>query len=88
MAVSATRLGLAGGIATLLGIGMARFAYTPLIPALVDAGWFSTHDAAYLGAINLLGYLLGAALAHRATLAAILAREDLHLIVLPHSTHG
>lgn len=65
---AANRLGIAGGIATLLGIGMARFAYTPLIPALVDAGWFSTHDAAYLGAINLLGYLLGAALAHRATL--------------------
>jgi len=65
---AATRLGMAGGIATLLGIGMARFAYTPLIPALVDAGWFSTHDAAYLGAINLLGYLFGAALAHRATL--------------------
>lgn len=65
---SATRLGLAGGIATLLGIGMARFAYTPLIPALVEAGWFSTHAANYLGAVNLLGYLFGAALAHRATL--------------------
>ncbi|GAB3672648.1 YbfB/YjiJ family MFS transporter [Salinisphaera aquimarina] len=65
---SATRLGLAGGVATLLGIGMARFAYTPLIPALVQADWFSTHAAAYLGAINLLGYMFGAALAHRATL--------------------
>ncbi|ROO27472.1 YbfB/YjiJ family MFS transporter [Salinisphaera orenii] len=65
---SATRLGLAGGVATLLGIGMARFAYTPLIPALVEAGWFSAHAAAYLGAINLLGYLVGAAIAHRATL--------------------
>ncbi|WP_353247821.1 YbfB/YjiJ family MFS transporter [Salinisphaera sp. T31B1] len=66
--LGSTQLGLAGGIATLLGIGMARFAYTPLIPALVDAGWFSSHAAAYLGAVNLLGYLLGAALAHRATL--------------------
>src|SRR5699024_7113138 len=62
------QLGLAGGVCTLLGIGMARFAYTPLIPALVEAGWFSAHDAAYLGAINLLGYLIGAATAHRATL--------------------
>tara|TARA_B100001079_G_scaffold231961_1_gene211920 strand:- start:5734 stop:6897 length:1164 start_codon:yes stop_codon:yes gene_type:complete len=67
MAVSATRLGLAGGIATLLGIGMARFAYTPLIPALVKADWFTIHAANYLGAINLLGYLIGAAGAHRAT---------------------
>lgn len=66
--VSARQLGLAGGVCTLLGIGLARFAYTPMIPALVDAGWFSTHAADYLGAINLLGYLIGAALAHRATL--------------------
>lgn len=65
---SATRLGLAGGVCTLLGIGLARFAYTPLIPALVEAHWFSSHAAAYLGAINLLGYLIGAATAHRATL--------------------
>ncbi|MBS62117.1 YbfB/YjiJ family MFS transporter [Salinisphaera sp.] len=65
---SATRLGLAGGVCTLLGVGLARFAYTPLIPALVEADWFSPHAAAYLGAINLLGYLIGAATAHRATL--------------------
>jgi len=65
---SARQLGLAGGVCTLLGIGMARFAYTRLIPALVEADWFSAHDAAYLGAINLLGYLIGAATAHRATL--------------------
>lgn len=64
---TAARLGLAGGICTLLGIGLARFAYTPLIPALVDAGWFSTHAADYLGAVNLLGYLVGAVFAHRAT---------------------
>jgi predicted MFS family arabinose efflux permease len=66
--ISARKFGLAGGVCTLLGIGLARFAYTPLIPALVDAGWFSTHAADYLGAMNLLGYLIGAALAHRATL--------------------
>ncbi len=46
--------------ATLLGIGLARFAYTPLIPALIAAGWFSPADTAYLGAANLAGYLIGA----------------------------
>lgn len=46
--------------ASLVGIGLARFAYSPLIPALVAAGWFSASDAAYLGAANLSGYLLGA----------------------------
>lgn len=56
---------LAGGIALLLGVGLGRYAFTPLIPPLVEAGWFSAHQTAELGAINLLGYLLGAASADR-----------------------
>lgn len=44
----------------LAGIGLARFAYTPLLPALVTAGWLGPGDAAYLGAANLAGYLAGA----------------------------
>ncbi|HEX8166697.1 MAG TPA: YbfB/YjiJ family MFS transporter [Beijerinckiaceae bacterium] len=56
--------------AILVGIGLARFAYTPLIPALVEAGWFSPAGAAYLGAANLAGYLAGA-LAGRAMAARI-----------------
>jgi predicted MFS family arabinose efflux permease len=63
------RLSLAGGVCVLLGIGLARFAYTPLIPALVDAHWFSIDQANYLGAVNLLGYLVGAAIANRMTAA-------------------
>ena len=50
----------AGLAATLLGVGLARFAYPPLIPALVGAGWFGAPDAAYLGAANLAGYAVGA----------------------------
>lgn len=51
----------ATGLAALLvGVGLARFAYTPLIPALVKAGWLGPADAAYLGAANLVGYLVGA----------------------------
>ncbi|MEM9682929.1 MAG: YbfB/YjiJ family MFS transporter [Pseudomonadota bacterium] len=46
--------------AVLIGIGLARFGYTPLIPALIAEGWFSPSDAAYLGAANLAGYLVGA----------------------------
>src|SRR5699024_6951713 len=62
------RLALAGAFALLLGIGLGRFAYTPIIPALVAAGWFSGAQAAYLGAVNLLGYMLGAWCAHRSAL--------------------
>ena len=56
---------LAGLCATLVGIGLARFAYTPLIPALIAEGWFTPPEAAYLGAANLAGYLAGALLARR-----------------------
>src|SRR4051794_32484585 len=56
--------------AVLVGIGLARFAYTPLVPALVEAGWFTPAQAAYLGAANLAGYLAGA-LAGRALAARI-----------------
>ncbi|ABQ28921.1 YbfB/YjiJ family MFS transporter [Acidiphilium cryptum] len=49
-----------GFCASLVGIGMARFAYTPLLPAIIGAHWFQPSAAAYLGAANLAGYLAGA----------------------------
>lgn len=55
---------LLGICSTFSGIGLSRFAYTPLLPALIDSGWFSTTEAVSLGAANLPGYLLGALLAH------------------------
>lgn len=55
---------LTGMMATLAGIGLARLAYTPLLPALIQEGWFSAGQAAYLGAANLLGYLIGALVGH------------------------
>jgi predicted MFS family arabinose efflux permease len=57
------RAALTGLCATLIGIGLARFAYTPLIPVLIGAGWFTAPQAAYLGAANLAGYLAGSLLA-------------------------
>ncbi|MGL6246165.1 YbfB/YjiJ family MFS transporter [Pseudomonas sp.] len=50
----------AGLAASLVSIGLARFAYTPLIPSLIQAHWFSASDVVYLGAANLVGYLIGA----------------------------
>ena len=50
----------AGLCASLVSIGLARFAYTPLIPSLIQAHWFSANDVVYLGAANLVGYLVGA----------------------------
>ncbi|WP_225033384.1 YbfB/YjiJ family MFS transporter [Paraburkholderia sp. XV] len=57
-----TRGTVAGASASLVGIGLARFAYTPLLPAIIDAHWFAASTAAYLGAANLGGYLAGALL--------------------------
>ena len=68
---SAWRYATAGLCASLVGIGVARFAYTPLIPALIAARWFSASDVIYLGAANLAGYLAGALLAR-----PIAARSD------------
>ena len=56
---------MAGVCAMLVGLGLGRFAYTPLIPPLVTDGWFTGGDAAYLGAANLAGYMVGALVGHR-----------------------
>lgn len=61
---------LAGLCALLVGIGFARFGYTPLIPVLIERDWLSAADAAYLGATNLAGYVGGSLLA--ASLARLL----------------
>ncbi len=52
----------AGLCASLIGIGLARFAYTPLLPVLIQEHWFSASAVVYLGAANLVGYLIGAML--------------------------
>lgn len=50
----------AGLSASLVAIGLARFAYTPLIPPLIKAHWFGASDVVYLGAANFAGYFAGA----------------------------
>lgn len=66
----------AGFCATLLGVGLQRFAYAPLLPAMVHAQWLSAGEAGALGGVNLAGYLAGAlaapAIARRIGLIAAL----------------
>jgi predicted MFS family arabinose efflux permease len=50
----------AGLCASLIGVGLARFSYTPLVPALIAQHWFSEAAVVYLSAANLAGYLVGA----------------------------
>ncbi|HZH46223.1 MAG TPA: YbfB/YjiJ family MFS transporter, partial [Roseococcus sp.] len=63
--VSFLSVALSGAAATCAGIGLARFAFVPLFPALVEAGWVSGAEAGLLGAAALAGYLPGVALAPR-----------------------
>lgn len=74
----ATISGLCG---SLVAIGLARFAYTPLIPSLIEAKWFSAGDAVTLGAANFAGYLAGALLG-RPIAAALSNRQALRLLMV------
>lgn len=56
---------IAGTAAVTVGIGLARFAFIVIMPALVAAGWFTPGETAWLGAANLLGYFVGALTTHR-----------------------
>ncbi len=59
------RPALAGAAATCSGNGLARFAYVPLFPAMVTAGWVDGGEAGMLGATAILGYLIGILAARR-----------------------
>lgn len=51
---------LAFGVSALfVGIGIGRFAYSPLIPLLIRDGWYTESQAQLLGAWGLFGYLAG-----------------------------
>jgi predicted MFS family arabinose efflux permease len=75
------RATMSGFSASLVGIGLARFAYTPLLPAIVGAHWFAPSTAAYLGAANLAGYLAGAVLA-RPLAARVAAAPTLNAMMM------
>src|ERR1700760_1279953 len=73
----------AGPCASLVGLGLARFAYTPLIPALIAANWFNPAQAVYLGAANLAGYLAGALIARELGNRAGSVRALRTMMILP-----
>lgn len=77
----ATRAIFAGLCASLVGIGLARFGYTPLVPPLIEQHWFAAKDVIYLGAANLVGYLIGA-LAGRPMARRLTARTTLRAMML------
>ena len=57
------RATLAGVCAIGIALGTSRYAYTPLIPALIRDGWVSVPEAGFLGGSNCMGYLASCLLA-------------------------
>jgi MFS family permease len=70
------RLSFAGLAATLVGNGIGRFSFIALMPALIEAGWFTKGEASQLSVATLLGYVVGAWcsdwLAHRYSPSALI----------------
>src|SRR4051812_10151780 len=54
-----------GFCALLVGIGIGRYGFPPLMPDLVAAGWFDETVVIHLNAVNLAGYVLGSIVATR-----------------------
>lgn len=55
------RAAFCGLLAMFVSIGVARFGFAPLVPALAKAHWYTAAGAFWLGTVNLAGYFIGAA---------------------------
>lgn len=81
LSVASWMAAIAGLSGSLVAVGLARFAYTPLIPPLIAAHWFAAGDVVTLGAANFAGYLAGALLG-RPLAAGLTSRWTLRLMML------
>ncbi|MGM1053741.1 MAG: YbfB/YjiJ family MFS transporter [Pseudomonadota bacterium] len=74
------RVLLAGVFSQILCIGVARFAYTPLLPVMQQQTWLSDAQGGWLAALNYAGYMLGALVA--ASLHSIRLKDTLYRLTL------
>ncbi len=80
MTHDATRLKVltAGIFSLILALGVARFAYTPLLPLMQQQAGLGIAAAGWLAAINYLGYLSGALIASR--ISSLVLKDKLYRI--------
>ncbi len=57
------RLSIGAAASMFVAMGLGRFSYGPMMPALVEHGALTAAEAGYVGAGNFLGFLLGASIA-------------------------
>lgn len=71
---------LAGMFSQMLCMGVARFAYTPLLPVMQQETFMTEADGGWLAAFNYAGYMLGAVLV--STIHSIQLKDTLYRIGL------
>ncbi|MBT3471537.1 MAG: YbfB/YjiJ family MFS transporter [Gammaproteobacteria bacterium] len=79
----------AGILSLILMLGIARFAYTPLLPLMQQQAGLGVAEAGWLASINYIGYLLGASIA--SLISNLVLKDRLYrigLIVAVISTVG
>lgn len=81
--VGAAAVGLAGLLSLAVAVGIGRFAFTPMLPLMIQDGLLDVAAGGWLAAAHYLGYLAGALTASRLPIApARLALATLALTVL------
>lgn len=68
--VPAWAVALAGALALAVAMGIGRFAFTPLLPLMIQGGQLDVAAGGWIAAANYLGYLAGAMTAARLPLDA------------------
>ena len=61
--LGSTYAALAGFAGLSVGIGLLRFAYSPIVPSLIEHQWTTVSQAAWLGSSNFWGYIVGVVIA-------------------------
>src|SRR3954453_21571382 len=64
-------IGLAGPLSLAVAMGIGRFAFTPLLPLMIQEGQLDVAAGGWIAAANYAGYLVGALTASRLGWSAV-----------------